>query len=144
MSPLVALLFVIGLVVVASAAGVVVSRRSGRIRQVASGSLDTSGLGIRLGSGATLVLFSTEFCTRCPSMKRMLHSIADTADDLAIAEVDLTHRAHVASDLHILQTPTTFVLDGAGHVRARFGGTVARDAVIAELDQITGASHALA
>lgn len=143
MNPLIALLFVVGLVAVASLAGAVVSRRSGRVRHVASGHLDTGGLGIQLGTGATLVLFSTEFCTRCPSVKRMLRTIGDAAEDVAVAEVDLTRRSDVASGLHILQTPTTFVLDRAGHVRARFGGVVRPAAVIAELDRITGASHAL-
>jgi hypothetical protein len=144
MSPLTALLFVAGLVVVAAAGGVVATRRPGRARRVAAGSLDIGGLGIPRGEGATLVLFSTEFCARCPSVKRMLRSVADGWDDLAFAEVDLTHRREVASGLHILQTPTTFILDATGQVRARFGGVVAREALVAELDQITGASHVLA
>lgn len=144
MSPLVALLFVAGLVAVAAAGGVVATRRSGQVRRVASGTLDTSGLGIELGGGATVVLFSTQFCARCPAVKRMLRSVADERNDLVFAEVDLTHRPEVASRLHILQTPTVFLLDGAGQVRARFGGAVAREAVVAELDHLTGASHVLA
>jgi hypothetical protein len=144
MSPLVALLFVVGLVAVATAGGVVATRRSGRARRVASGTLDVGGLGIALGVGATVVLFSTEFCARCPAVGRMLRSVTDARGDLAFTEVDLTHRPEVASSLRILQTPTTFVLDGTGQVRARFGGVVAREAVVAEIDQITGASHVLA
>jgi thiol-disulfide isomerase/thioredoxin len=143
MSLLSALLLVVGLVAVAAVAGVVATRRSARARRVESGTLDISGLGIELGQSATLVLFTTEFCARCPGVKRMLHSVADAWNDLAFAEVDLTHRSDVASGLHILQTPTTFILDGTGEVRARFGGVVAREAVVHELDRITGASHVL-
>jgi thioredoxin-like negative regulator of GroEL len=144
MSPLVALVFVVSLVAVATVAGVVATRRSGRARRVASTVLDTAALGIdEIGEEATLVLFKTEFCSRCPSVGRMLRTVADAADGVGFAEVDLTHRPEAASALRILQTPTTFVLDGAGQVRARFGGVVTKDAVTQQLAEITGVSHVL-
>ena len=74
------------------------------------------------GSRATLVQFSTEMCARCPQVRRMLGTVAARSDDLAHVEVDLTHRPDLSTRYRVLQTPTTFVIDRTGAVRARFNG----------------------
>jgi hypothetical protein len=53
-------------------------------------------------------------------------------------DVDLTHRPDIAKHFHILQTPTTLVLDGHGVVRTRFGGVASRDVLELELNRLTG------
>jgi len=45
--------------------------------------------------------------------------------------VDLTHRPDLSTRYRVLQTPTTFVVDGSGAVRARFHG-VPRPQALAE------------
>ena len=74
------------------------------------------------GRRATLVQFSTEMCARCPQVRRMLRTVASQENDLAHIEVDLTHRPDLSGRYRILQTPTTFVVDRTGAVRARFNG----------------------
>jgi hypothetical protein len=133
----IAVLVVVALVVVTALVGWLLRRRESRPRRAAAIESDWLEPDAR-GEQATLVQFSTEMCTRCPQVRRMLHTLVDDVDGVALAEVDLTHRADLASRLHILQTPTVFVLDATGAVRSRFAGVPRKDAVAAELDRVIG------
>jgi thiol-disulfide isomerase/thioredoxin len=88
------------------------------------------------GSRATLLQFSTEFCASCPATRRMLGAVAEGLDGVTHVDVDLTHRADLANKYGILQTPTTFILDGAGLLVARIGGSARRDVVQHQLETI--------
>jgi thiol-disulfide isomerase/thioredoxin len=90
------------------------------------------------GERATLVQFSTEYCASCPGTRRMLKAVAAGYDGVEHVDVDLTHRGDLANTYRILQTPTTFILDGAGTLVARIGGSARRDVVHAQLDSIAG------
>lgn len=93
-----------------------------------------------LGERATLLQFSTEMCARCPGVHRVLGSIADAHDGVLHLDVDLTHRPDIAKHFHVLQTPTTLILDRDGIVQTRFGGTPNRHAIELELTRVTAAS----
>ena len=56
----------------------------------------------------------------------------------------MTHRPELAARYRVLQTPTTLILDSDGAVRARIGGAVRRDLVIAELDRVLHEQRVLA
>ena len=122
---------------VAGILGVVLTRAKGRARHphsevnVGVGSLP--GLD-SLAPGATIVQFSTEFCASCPGTRRLLTQIVDDGYGLELVEVDLTHRADLARDFKILQTPTVFVIDADGVLRTRFGGAPRRADVLAAID----------
>ncbi len=88
------------------------------------------------GARATLLQFSTEFCASCPATRRMLGAIAESSDGVTHVDVDLTNRADLANRYGILQTPTTFILDGAGTLVARIGGSTRRDVIQRQLDSI--------
>lgn len=89
-----------------------------------------------LGERATLLQFSTELCTRCPGVHRTLSQIAEEREGVLHLDVDLTHRPDIARHFHVLQTPTTLVLDRDGAVQTRFGGTPGRDVVEFELARV--------
>jgi thiol-disulfide isomerase/thioredoxin len=89
-----------------------------------------------LGETATLLQFSTETCARCPSVHRILSSIADEHDGVIHLDVDLTHRPDIARHFHVLQTPTTLVLDETGVIQTRFGGAPSRDVIELELTRL--------
>lgn len=91
-----------------------------------------------LGEVATLLQFSTELCARCPGVHRTLDSIASAREGVRHLDVDLTHRPDIAKHFHILQTPTTLVLDRDGVVQTRFGGVPSRDVLELELTRLTG------
>ncbi len=90
-----------------------------------------------LGERATLLQFSTETCSRCPAVHRVLTAIADDREGVIHLDVDLTHRPDIAKHFHVLQTPTTLILDRDGVIQTRFGGTPSRNAVELELARVT-------
>jgi hypothetical protein len=94
--------------------------------------------GDSLGEVATLLQFSTELCARCPGVHRTLAAIAGDREGVRHLDVDLTHRPDIARHFHVLQTPTTLVLDGAGVVQTRFGGVPSRDVLELELNRLKG------
>ena len=92
----------------------------------------------RLGERATLLQFSTELCARCPGVHRTLSSVAEAQDGVLHLDVDLTHRPDIAKHFHVLQTPTTLILDRDGVIQTRFGGVPNRDVLELELARVTG------
>lgn len=108
------------------------SRRNGDARIV---SID----GVALGGRATLLQFSTEVCAPCKSTARVLDDLAARTEHVTHVDLDVTHRPELASRYRVLQTPTTLILDADGAVRARIGGAVRRDVVIAELERVLAA-----
>jgi len=129
MSPVLAFSLLGALLAVAVLAGVAIRVLDGRRRGGGHLVFDSADVDMQLGSTATLVQFSTETCARCPQVRRMLRSIADEKDGLAHIEVDLTHRPDLSSRYRVLHTPTTFIVDRAGSVRARFNGVPHRHAL---------------
>lgn len=90
-----------------------------------------------LGSAATLLQFSTELCARCPHVHRTLSAIAHDHDGVRHLDVDLTHRPDIARHFHVLQTPTTLILDRGGVIRTRLSGVPRRDVIELELTRLT-------
>jgi hypothetical protein len=123
MSPAIALGVAAALLVLATLVGIVLRRRDGRRRDGGALRFDPAdAAAAELGSRATLVQFSTEMCARCPQVRRLLGAYAADHDGLHHMEVDLTHRPDLSTRYKVLQTPTTFVVDRSGAVRARFHG----------------------
>ncbi len=133
-----ALLAVGTLVALTTIVGVVFRRRQGRARTVDSVEVvDPRLLGAdRLGTEATLVQFSTEMCSRCPGVHRLLSQVAGAREGVEHLDVDLTHRPDLAQHFRVLQTPTTLVLDRRGAIRTRFGGPPERAAVEDALNRL--------
>jgi thiol-disulfide isomerase/thioredoxin len=98
-----------------------------------------TAVGEELGERATLLQFSTEVCAPCKSTARVLDDLAARTADVAHVDLDVTHRPELASRYRVLQTPTTLILDADGAVRARIGGAVRRDIVVAELARVLAA-----
>ncbi|SMH47461.1 Thiol-disulfide isomerase or thioredoxin [Rathayibacter oskolensis] len=141
MDPLVIAAVLVGLVALGTALGVAHRRSSGRVRTLATPAperIDPAGLvdGAELGGVATVVQFSTEFCTRCPAVHRMLADVAGAREGVVHLDVDLTRRADLADRFRIVQTPTLLVLDADGVARSRIGGAPARSVVVEELDRL--------
>ena len=133
-----ALLVIAALLAATVVAGLVLRLRRPRARAVRSDEVvDPARLGADgLGEHATLLQFSTEMCSRCPGVHRVLSSIAEERKGVRHLDVDLTHRPDIARHFHVLQTPTTLLLDRRGQVRTRFGGAPGRDVIELELTRI--------
>lgn len=91
-----------------------------------------------LGAEATLLQFSTELCARCPGVHRTLAAVADSHPGVRHLDIDVTNRPDIAKHFHVLQTPTTLILDREGIVQTRFGGAPNREVLELELTRLTG------
>ncbi|GAA2039050.1 hypothetical protein GCM10009819_25130 [Agromyces tropicus] len=144
----------LGLPAVALLLGLAWRARDGRVRRVASAAATTStdaaavrdadALGLpaaAFGADATLVQFSTEFCSRCPATARALGGLADEYDGVRHVDVDLTHRRGLADAFRVTQTPTVLVLGADGRAVARIAGAPRLDEVREVIDSITGRSR---
>jgi thiol-disulfide isomerase/thioredoxin len=138
------------LVLVTSTGGLIWRRRQGRavsvraVHRVSASdlTLDSASPAI-FGTDATLLQFSAEFCGQCPATRRLLSGLAseETQSTIRHIDIDLTHRPDMAARYHVLQTPTTLVLDGEGQVRARIGGPPRRPELIDLLERIQKENH---
>jgi thiol-disulfide isomerase/thioredoxin len=124
----------VGLVAFATVLGMLWRASQGRVRS-ANGRGSTIELrDIQLGGRATLLQLSTEVCAPCRATAKVLGELS--GDDVRHVEVDITERPDLVSRFNVLQTPTTFILDREGTVRARIGGAVRRDLIVAELEKV--------
>lgn len=142
MDPLVALGLLAALVAVATALGLVWRSRQGRVSRVTGDVLTATDVASSapFGTHATLVQFSTQWCARCPGTGRLLARAASERPGVVHLDVDVSHRADLASRFSILQTPTTLILDASGRVRARVGGVPIPAEIHRHLDDLAG-SH---
>ena len=140
MNALVVFSTLLGLVAFATVLGLLWRSRAGRVRGIANGDtvIELSELApdAVAGSGATLLQFSTEVCAPCRTTRSMLGELAEQRSGVSHVDVDITRRADLASRFRLLQSPTTFILDAHGVVRARIGGAPRRAEITAELERI--------
>jgi thiol-disulfide isomerase/thioredoxin len=136
----VALIAAVALPAVATALGLWWRSRTGRVSEASDHSAAADlGLALRaLGTSATLVQFSTEYCSRCPATARQLASIAGDYAGVRHVEIDLTARPELADRFRVLQTPTTLILGADGSATTRIGGVPDFLAVRRRLDTLTG------
>ena len=88
------------------------------------------------GKEATVVLFSTEYCGQCPAVRRSLAKLEYRKGGLLFIEVDITNRINLAAHFNISQTPTMFILNPAGEIRFRIGGTPKPTTIETELKKL--------
>jgi thiol-disulfide isomerase/thioredoxin len=148
MSWIAALAIVVGLVATATVLGLIWRANTGRVRAVRASedhraviAAEDLGTSAEFGPGATLLQFSTEFCAPCRSTAAMLGELAEKLPRVRHIDIDLTNQPDLAGRYNILQTPTTFILDGSGTVRARIGGAPRREELRDRLDEILGSAN---
>ncbi|HEY5223189.1 MAG TPA: thioredoxin family protein [Microbacteriaceae bacterium] len=146
MNVLLALAIVIGLVAATTVGGLVLRSRTGRVSDARATVVHAAELPspAAFGSEATLLQFSTEFCSPCRATHRLLGRLAEARPGVAHLDVDLSEHPELATRFHILQTPTTFILDSSGTVQARIGGAPRSDELVKRLDNLIGHTHVAA
>ncbi|MBF4463564.1 MULTISPECIES: thioredoxin family protein [unclassified Rathayibacter] len=141
MDPLLIVGALLALVALGTLLGLLHRRAAGRVAPRPSNDsarIDPAELvdGATLGADATVLQFSTAFCTRCPAVHRMLAGVAQERPGVVHLDVDLTHRLDLAERFRIRQTPTLLVLDARGVPRSRIAGAPARAVLTEELDRL--------
>ena len=125
------LTLVVGLIAFAGVLGWVWRVRTGRAKAIDRGELidlkrlqaTKAGLPVTaFGKRVTFLQVSSETCSTCKQTARLFDELEQTAEDVLHIEVDITNRLDLAKKFHVIQTPTTLVLDHTGRVTSRIGG----------------------
>ena len=125
--------------VLASAYGFWWKRTRGAIRSnkaIPGHRLTAQVLGEPLGSRATMVQFSSAFCTPCRATHSLLAQMVLTMDDVKHIQVDAESHLELVRELDIRSTPTTLFINKDGVEVGRAAGTPKREQVLAALSNI--------
>jgi thiol-disulfide isomerase/thioredoxin len=95
-----------------------------------------SVIGGDLGSRATLVQFSSAFCTPCRATRTLLENVVADLSDVRHVEIDAETNLELVRKLDIRSTPTTLILNSSGIEVGRAVGAPKRDQVLAALAAI--------
>ena len=131
-------LIVVTVLLVASAYGIFDRKRSGKIKSKKDSQNEIAAheIGSELGESATVLQFSSAFCSPCRTTRSILNSVISQYPKIKHIEVDAETNLQLVRRLDIRQTPTTLFLDSAGKEIARAVGAPKRDQVIYALEQI--------
>jgi thiol-disulfide isomerase/thioredoxin len=113
-------------------------RRSAQASTVRSAEavLNADDLGQPLGPRATLVQFSSAFCSPCRATRHVLREVAGMVDGVIHVEIDAESRLDLVRRLDVMRTPTTFVLGPDGLITHRASGQPRKADVIAALGAV--------
>ena len=98
--------------------------------------LSPADIGTDLGGRATLVQFSSAFCSPCRATRTLLTDVAGRLDDVAYVDVDAESHLDLVRRLDVRRTPTVLVLDPRGVVVRRASGLPRREQVLAALADV--------
>ncbi|GAA4749067.1 TlpA family protein disulfide reductase [Actinomycetospora chibensis] len=118
----------IGVLVVATVAGLVLRRRDGRVTQGkgTGNGWDLAGIDPDPADRVLLLQLSSPVCTPCARTREQLTALTAEHPDLRHVEVDVAEHPGIARVLHVLRTPTTVAFDRAGTELLRVGGVPRR------------------
>ena len=125
--------------VAATGYGIWYQRTRGEFRKkktVNGPKLTAAIVGTELGSRATMVQFSSAFCTPCRATKVLLEDMVKTMPDVHYAHIDAESNLELVRKLDIRSTPTTLFLNSAGVEVGRAMGTPKRAQVHAAVSAI--------
>ena len=132
------LLLVVFVLSLATAYGIWDKKRSGKINVKADDrhSVSESEIGNSLGEHATILQFSSAFCTPCRATRSTLSSVVSHYPKIKHVEVDAESHLELIRRLDIRQTPTTLFLNAQGKEIARAVGAPKRDQVVTALNNL--------
>jgi thiol-disulfide isomerase/thioredoxin len=128
----------VAVLVVASAIGLLLQRRSGRIRRTAPAAAqprgwDVAGVAPEPDERVLLLQLSSPICTPCARTREQLAAVAAEHPDVRHVEVDIAERPEIARALHVMRTPMTVAFDRAGTELLRVGGVPRHAELVAAL-----------
>ncbi len=104
--------------------------KKGVIKEKKGSQILESELGKKYGKRATVVIFSTTFCSECRAAKALISDVTSTLSEISYIEIDAESNLELVRKVDIRSTPTTIFLDKAGFDIARATGASKRDQVI--------------
>ena len=110
--------------------GLFVKYNQGKVRHKKRTRYSTKELRQDLGSRATIVQFSTTFCSECRAAKALVKDVVKELPDISYIELDAESNLDLVRRVDIRSTPTTIFLDKNGYEIARAKGAPKRDQLI--------------
>jgi thiol-disulfide isomerase/thioredoxin len=104
--------------------------KRGKIKKKLRLQIFESELGNKYGKRATVVQFSTTFCSECRAAKALISDVVSNQNEIAYIEVDAESNLELVRKVDIRSTPTTLFLDKSGFEIARATGAPKRDQLI--------------
>ena len=132
------LVLIIAIFLAASLFGFIYQRSRGRIKTVANSSQQSLAprIGAELGDRATLLQFSSAFCTPCRATRTLLSQVINDYPGIKHVEIDAESNLELVRELNVKSTPTTLILNSDGIEISRAVGAPRRSDVIATLNAI--------
>ena len=124
------LLLLVFVLISASGIGIYYQRRNGVIKRKKRLRLSPAELGSDYGDRATIVQFSTTFCSSCRAAKALIKDVVKDQSDIKYLEIDAESNLDLVRKVDIKSTPTTLFLDKDGFEIARATGAPRRDQLI--------------
>ncbi len=131
-SPLLLLL----LLALATGIGFRIRATQGRIKEKKGIQISAAEIGTAFGRRATVVQFSTTFCSACKAAKALISDVVSKRDDGKYVEIDAESNLELVRKLNIKSTPTTIFIDATGFEIARAVGAPKRDQVTAAVNRL--------
>ena len=124
------------LLALATGIGMRLKATQGRFKQKKGLQISSSEIGTSLGQRATVVQFSTSFCSSCRAAKVLISDEVVKQSEIKYVEIDAESNLELVRRLDIRSTPTTLFLDKKGFEIARAVGAPKRDQVIAAINRL--------
>ncbi|ROR71723.1 thioredoxin family protein [Bogoriella caseilytica] len=126
------LLGVLALLLVASAAWLLLSRRRGTLRTTRRGgalTLADFGEAVARGDRLSIVQISAPICSNCRASERRWRDFTGSVDGAAFSVVMADDHLGVVSRLGIMSTPSSAVFDATGTLRGVIRGVPSREQI---------------
>ena len=124
------------LLALATGIGMRLKATQGRFKQKKGLQISSSEIGTSLGERATVVQFSTSFCSSCRAAKVLISDVVSKRSDVKYVEIDAESNLELVRRLDIRSTPTTLFLDKKGFEIARAVGAPKRDQITAAINRL--------
>ena len=132
------LALLVATLVAAVAVGFISKKRQGRFVEKKNFHplVTANEVGQELGSFATVLQFSSAFCTQCRATRQVLENVVPSFPGITHIEIDAESHLELVRRLHINQTPTTIFLNSEGQEIGRAVGAPKKSQVVAVLEKI--------
>jgi len=124
------LLLLIFLLLSATVIGLYYRKNTGLMKRKKRLKLLPSEFGGAYGKRATILQFSTTFCSSCRAAKALIKEVVKDEADISYYEVDAESNLELVRKVDVRSTPTTLFLDSSGFEIARATGKPKRDQLI--------------
>ena len=124
------------LLALATGIGMRLKATQGRIKQKKGLQISSSEIGESLGERATVVQFSTTFCSSCRAAKVLISDVVSKRSDVKYVEIDAESNLELVRKLDVRSTPTTLFLDKKGFEIARAVGAPKRDQITSAINRL--------